>query len=198
MVQRIHDIITKEAVPDEPSMVDSGGQCGPSLEPIPPVALGHIVGVMEILGDRGGQMDVFKLDQMTDYDFGHTLTVVKAGEMIGFLDNPKNTVVLTPLGRTFLEADIHGRKEMFREQLLGLNTFKFILQLLKESRANRVSKDLVMEEMCIRLTAEEPEKIFSIIVGWGRYAELFGYSTDTEELFIDAEPAADEGGKSPG
>ena len=191
MVQRIHDIITKETPPDGPSMADAGGQCGPSLEPVPPVSFGHVVGVMEILGDRGGQMDVFKLDQMTDYDFGHTLTVVKAGEMLDFLENPKNNVILTPLGRKFLDADVSARKHIFREQLLGLNTFRFIMQLLKESSANRVTKDLVMEEMCIRLTAEEPEKMFSFIVAWGRYAELFGYSTDTEELFIDPEPAAE-------
>jgi len=189
MVQRIHDIITESRPPDEPA-IPAGSEFGPRLEPIPPVIISHIMGVIDILGERGGQMDVFKLDQMTDYDFGHTLTVIKAGEMLGFLDNPKNTVILTPLGRQFLEADTIGRKNILREQLLGLNTFKFIMQLLKESRNGRVSKDLVMEEMCIRLTAEEPEKMSTFIVGWGRHAELFGYSTDTEELFLDPEPAA--------
>ena len=38
-----------------------------------------------------------RLDALTDYDFGHTLAVVKAGEMLDFLDTPKNRVVLTVL-----------------------------------------------------------------------------------------------------
>jgi NitT/TauT family transport system ATP-binding protein len=54
---------------------------------------------MEIVRDHGGQMDVFNLDQLTEYDFGHTLAVVKAGEMLEFLDTPKNQVLLTDLGR---------------------------------------------------------------------------------------------------
>jgi NitT/TauT family transport system ATP-binding protein len=191
MVQHIHDIITEARTPAEPPVCTDSGAYGPRLEPIPPVIISHIVGVMEIVGDSGGQMDVFKLDQMTDYDFGHTLTVIKAGEMLGFLDNPRNTVILTPLGRQFLDADMSARRSLLRGQILGLNTFKFIMQLLKESRTGRVSKDLVMEEMCIRLTAEEPEKMFGSIVGWGRHADLFGYSTDTEELFLEPEPAAE-------
>jgi NitT/TauT family transport system ATP-binding protein len=191
MVQRIHDIITKETPPPDMGICAPCGDA-PRLEPIPPVAVGQFVGVMEILNDRGGQMDVFKLDQMTDYDFGHTIAVVKAGEMLDFVDNPRNNVILTPIGRKFLEADVTERKHIFREQLLKLNTFKFIMQLLQESPNHRVTKDLVMEEMCIRLTTEEPEKTFSFTVGWGRYAELFGYSTDTEDLFLDEEPVEGE------
>ena len=71
---------------------------------------------MEILRDNGGQMDVFRLDQLTDYDFGHTLSAVKCGEMLDFLDTPKNRVVLTPLGANYLDADINGRKVLLLNQ----------------------------------------------------------------------------------
>ena len=78
---------------------------------------------MEIVRDNGGQMDVFRLDALTDWDFGRTLAVVKGGEMLDLLDTPKNTVVLTALGAKFLDADVNGRKQMLNRQLqqLGLS-----------------------------------------------------------------------------
>ncbi|MGA3068072.1 MAG: nitrate/sulfonate/bicarbonate ABC transporter ATP-binding protein [Tepidisphaeraceae bacterium] len=194
MVQRIHDVITKEQMPDvpeAPAVVEAPGQI-PQPAPLPSVNLGHIFGLMEIVRDHGGQMDVFNLDQLTDYDFGHTIAVVKAGEMLDFLDTPKNQVLLTDIGRRFLDGDINARKQMFRDQLLTLGTFRFVLHLLKEAANNRLTKEIIEEELCIRLTTEDVDKAFSTIVGWGRFAELFGYDASSEELYLDVpatEPA---------
>ena len=186
-VQRIHDVITKEQMPDvppAPAPVEAPGQM-PQPAPLPSVNLGHIFGLMEIVRDHDGQMDVFNLDQLTDYDFGHTISVVKAGELIGFLDTPKNQVLLTDLGRKFLDADINARKDMFRIQLLTLGTFRFVMHLLNDAPTHRLSKDIVEEELAVRLTTEDVEKAFATIVGWGRFAELFGYDASSEELYLD-------------
>jgi NitT/TauT family transport system ATP-binding protein len=193
MVQHIHDVITNEQMPDLPPApaaepVAVGGLPEPS--PIPAVTIGHIFGLMEIVRDHGGQIDVFKLDQLTEYDFGHTIAVVKAGELLGLLDTPKNQVLLTDLGRRFLDADINGRKNIFRTQLLTLSTFRFVLHLLKEARGNRLNKEIIEEELCIRLTSEDVEKTFNTIVGWGRFGELFGYDAKSEELSIDPDPSS--------
>jgi NitT/TauT family transport system ATP-binding protein len=193
MVQRLHDVITKEQMPDAPEgpapvAATPGGL--PEPAPIPAVNLGHIFGLMEIVGDHGNQIDVFKLDSLTEYDFGYTISVVKAGELLGFLDTPKNQVLLTDLGRQFLDADINGRKSLFRQQLLTLSTFQFVLHLLKEARDNRLHKDIIEEELAVRLTAEDVEKTFHTIVGWGRFGELFGYDASSEELSIDPDPSS--------
>ena len=161
----------------------------PEPSPIPAVNLGHIFGLMEIVRDHGSQIDVFKLDQLTEYDFGHTIAVVKAGELLGFLDTPKNQVLLTDLGRRYLDADINGRKSIFRDQLLTLSTFRFVLHLLKEAHGNRLNREIVEEELCIRLTSEDVAKVFETIVGWGRFGELFGYDATSEELSIDPDPS---------
>jgi NitT/TauT family transport system ATP-binding protein len=186
-VQHIHDVITKEQMPDVPAappVVEAPGQI-PQPAPLPSVNIGHIVGLMEIVRDHDGQMDVFNLDQLTDYDFGHTISVVKAGELLGFLDTPKNQVLLTDLGKKFLDGDINVRKEMFRNQLLTLGTFRFVLHLLREAAGHRLNKEIVEEELAIRLTAEDVEKAFNTIVGWGRFGELFGYDASSEELSLD-------------
>jgi NitT/TauT family transport system ATP-binding protein len=190
MVQRLHDVITKDQLPDVPeeAPVVSGGI--PEPAPLPAVNLGHIFGLMEIVRDHGGQIDVFKLDQLTEYDFGHTIAVVKAGELLDLLDTPKNQVLLTDIGRRFLDADINGRKTIFRSQILTLGTFRFVMHLLKEARSNRLTKEIVEEELAVRLTTEDVEKVFNTIVGWGRFAEIFGYDASSEEIFLDEPPTS--------
>jgi NitT/TauT family transport system ATP-binding protein len=190
MVQRLHDVITKEQMPDvpeeqAPAAAPPGGL--PEIVPLPAVNLGHIFGLMEIVRDHGGQMDVFRLDQLTEYDFGHTIGVVKAGELLDFLDTPKNQVLLTDIGRRFLDADINGRKKIFHDQLLTLGTFRFVLQLLQEAKDHRLSKEIILEELAVRLTTEDVEKAFSTIVGWGRYGEVWSYDASTEELYLEHE-----------
>jgi NitT/TauT family transport system ATP-binding protein len=194
MVQRLHDVITKEQMPDIPEEQAPAAPVPgalPDIVPLPAVNLGHIFGLMEIVRDHGGQMDVFRLDQLTEYDFGHTIGVVKAGELLDFLDTPKNQVLLTDIGRRFLDADINGRKKIFHDQLLTLGTFRFVLQLLQEARGHRLSKEIVLEELAVRLTTEDVEKVFSTIVGWGRFGEVWSYDAKTEELYLEhEEPAA--------
>ncbi len=193
MVQRIHDAITDDHRPTPAAAVEVPGGL-PAPEPLPPVNIGHIVGLMEIVRDHGNAMDVFAADQLTEYDFGHTLAVVKAGEMLDFFDTPKNRVALTDLGRAYLDADVNGRKGMFRARLMTLGTFRFIVRLLDEARGHRLSKDVIEEELCVRLTTEDVDRLFDTIVGWGRFAELFEYSTDDEVLSLDAESRADAAG----
>ena len=189
MVQRLHDVIVSQHLPEIPE--PAPGQPEPVLaEPVPFVQFGQIVGLMEILADRGGQMDVFTLDHLTDYDFGYTLSVIKAGEMLDFLDTPKNKVFLTDLGRQFLAADVNARKLLLNQQLRRLETFRFIIQILKEAHDARLPEDVVMEELAIKLPTQDVEKLFETIIAWGRYAELFGYDPELKVLYLDQPSAA--------
>jgi NitT/TauT family transport system ATP-binding protein len=138
-------------------------------------------------------MDVFNLDQLTEYDFGQTLAVVKAGEMLDFLDTPRSLVMLTDLGRQFLDADVNGRKTLFRRQLEKMPTFQFLRKLLEESHGQELSKEIVAEELCVRLCTEDIPKLIDVVINWGRYAELFGYAPDSERLYLDQPSTAAAG-----
>jgi NitT/TauT family transport system ATP-binding protein len=48
-----------------------------------------------------------------------------------------------------------------------------------------LSKEIVEEELCVRLCTEDIPKLIDVIINWGRYAELFGYSPDAERLYLD-------------
>jgi NitT/TauT family transport system ATP-binding protein len=186
MVQRLRDVFVAELLPEEAPAPTAAGTGYPgTLEPLPAVTLGEVLGLMEIVNKNGGRMDVFALDQLTEYDFGHTLGVVKAGEMLDFLDTPRNLVVLTPTGRAILAADVNTRKNTLNRQLRALETFRFMLQILGEAADKRLPKDVVIEELAIRLPGQDYERLFGTVVAWGRYAELFGYEPQTETLYLN-------------
>ncbi|HMB94919.1 MAG TPA: AAA-associated domain-containing protein, partial [Tepidisphaeraceae bacterium] len=174
-----------EHLPEQPATApatDAGGL--PMPEPLPSVAPSEVSGLMQILKERGGASDIFALDQLTDYDFGHTLAVIKAGEMLHFLDTPRNRVILTILGKQYLEQDINQRKIMFRQQIEKLGTFRFVHELLNQARDHTLPRDVIEEELAIRLTTEDIERLMKTILIWGRFAELFEYSSDTEQISL--------------
>ena len=128
MVQRLRDVFVADLLPeDAPTEAAAHAPGVLALEPLPAVGLGEVLGLMEIVSKSGGKVDVFALDQLTDYDFGHTLGVVKAGEMLDLLDTPKNMVLLTPIGRALLAADVNARKLTLNRQLRTLETFRFVV-----------------------------------------------------------------------
>jgi NitT/TauT family transport system ATP-binding protein len=184
MMKRLHHVIVSEHLPDEPAAAAAVGEAAP-VEPIPGVAVGEIFGLMEIVHDHGGRMNVFQLDQLTSYDFGHTLAVVMAGELLDFLDTPREIVLLTDLGERFLASGMNGRKSLFREQLLKLGLFRMLLRMLDNAEDRRVERDIVEEEFVLRLAmrVEEAERVFEAVVAWGRFGELLGYSPATRMLY---------------
>ncbi|HEV8001738.1 MAG TPA: nitrate/sulfonate/bicarbonate ABC transporter ATP-binding protein [Planctomycetaceae bacterium] len=184
LVRQIHQIIVSEHMPDEPPTTAKAPVPGLSIEPIPCVELEQVFGLLEIVLDHQGKVDVFTLERLTDAEFGHTLALVMAGEILDFLDTPKEMVVLTELGRHFLVEDIADRKTILREQVLKLDLFRFLISRLQAAREHELPKEIVEEELVMRMSTRDVEPLFDTIVNWGRSAELFGYSPTTETLYL--------------
>jgi NitT/TauT family transport system ATP-binding protein len=184
MVQQLLDIIVSEHLP-EAAAPKFGAPAILLPEPIPHVTLSEIFGLMELLRDRGGRSDVFALDAITAYDFGHTLAVIKAGELLGLLDTPRNNVIVTPLGTRLLDADMPHRKTLIGQQLHSLTTFKYILKLIEDSPSKQVNKDLLLEEFAIHIPGEDAEKLLHVVIAWARFSELFTYSPETELFSLE-------------
>ena len=183
MVQRLHHVIVSEHLPDALTPPLAVGEGAP-LEPIPKVSVGEIIGLMEIVHDHGGKMNVFQLHALSHRDFGHTLAVVMAGEMLDFLDTPKETVLLSEQGQHFLSADINKRKTQFRQCLLQLGIFQHISALLeKETPLPRrgIEKELVQR---LGIRTAEATRLFETLVAWGRFAEFLNYDPAKELLSL--------------
>ncbi len=157
------------------------------ISPIPDTNLPQVFGLLEVLDDRNGREDGYRLARDLNYDLSELLKVMKAGEILGLVDTPGGDIVLQPLGKKFLESDINQRKLILREHLREQGLFNYLVRLLKGQDDKSVDKELVLEHLGMLLPNEDPERLFNTIVSWGRFAELFGYNKDEDRFYLDQE-----------
>ena len=156
MVERIHDVVTgvhlpevEEVAPAAPAL--PGRRPAGPVVPLPAVPMGEILGLLEILADHDGTMNLFDLDALTDYDFGRTIAVAKAAEMLDLVDTPKNDVVLTDFGRKMLRASAAERPALLRAELVTLGTFCLVIHELAKEPDTPVAADAVRDLLAERL-----------------------------------------------
>jgi NitT/TauT family transport system ATP-binding protein len=157
------------------------------INPIPDCHLTSVFGLLEILDDRGGREDGYKIARDLQIRYGELLKVMKAAEILGFVSTPSGDVVLEALGKEFLESDVNQRKLMVRQQLKQHGLFSYLVRLLRGQEDRSLHKEVVLEHLAMLLPSESPERVFSTIVNWGRFAELFGYNKDSDCFYLDQE-----------
>jgi NitT/TauT family transport system ATP-binding protein len=182
LVDQLHDIITGHEIPDVPEPVLQPNELPPA-ESLPDVLPGEIVGILEYLDARGGKEDVFRIATETDKEFGDILKVVKAAELLDFVDTPKRMVVLTSDGQRFMKATSQERQNIWKEQLLKLRLFKQVNDMLAKHPRKKLDAELVQEIIVLNLPSENLEKTFATFIHWTHYGNLFAYDEDTQKIF---------------
>lgn len=188
LVSKIHGTITETYIPDSTSIGTStpGRTAKQSpLEILPQVPLIDVVGLVEAIASDGGAVDVFELSTEVRRDFGQTLYLVKAAELLGLVDTPKQQVVLTRDGQLFMKAEINGRKKMLHDKFAELLIVKRTTELLKQSPTVRIPLTDLKEKISQWLPNEDPNKVAESLISWGRYSEYFGYNDDIKAIYLD-------------
>jgi NitT/TauT family transport system ATP-binding protein len=194
MVDRVHDAVTRVHLPEEEEAPAPAvpGRPGPGpFAPLPPATVGEMLGLLEILADHGGGMDLFEVDAMTEWDFGRTIAVVKAAELLDLVDTPKNRVLLTDAGRGLVAAEPRGKPLLFRRQLLALGTFATVVRGLAGRDDASARGEEVREMLAERLPSEATGALFETLVNWGRFAQLLDYDAAGDELSLFGGRAGD-------
>ena len=150
----------------------------PNITPLPDAGLTLVFGLLELLEDRGGREDGYKIARDLNFKFGDLLKVMKAAEILGLVSTPAGDVVLEPLGKQFLDAKINERKLIVRDQLKKHSLFSYFIRLLHGQEDKSLTKEVVLEHLAMLLPSEKPERQFQTMVNWGRFAELFGYNKE--------------------
>ena len=188
LVDHLHEIITGVEMPDEKASIAAPAPRAVNAESLPNAASSQIVGLLEYLDARGGSENLYRVAAETNQEFGKIITVVKAAELLDFVDTPKQTVVLTPRGRAFVKASPSERKAVWRGALLELRLFRELHQLAF-SRADRsVEREQVLETIVLRVPHENLDRQFKTFVRWARYGKLFDYDEETGLLTAHDNP----------
>lgn len=154
---------------------------------IPNAHMGVMSGLLELIDDNGGKMDIYQLGGDLMMEIDDLLPNIEGIAMLNFAEVREGDIFITELGREFVEADIDESKELFKQQLESISTFRLIMKVLNNKKNHTMKEEFFKELFKKHFPQHEIEEIMDIIIDWGRYAELFNYDSDSEELYLDIE-----------
>lgn len=178
-VDMIYNILTQNIMPDVPK-----AKIYEKIAPIPLVSVSEIIGLLEVLDDNKGRLELFELSDRIKRDFGKTISIALAAEMLGFVDTPRHDVIFTALGKKFLNADVNERKLIFKDQILKIPIIRAVMELVNQSEDGVITREECEDFLADKLPNERPEELFETIVNFTLYAELLDYDSRDEELSL--------------
>ncbi len=178
-VDVIYNILTQNIMPEVPKST-----IYERIAPIPLVSVSEIIGLLEVLDDNKGRLELFELSEHIKRDFGRTISIALATEMLGFVETPRHDVIFAPLGKKFLDADINKRKIIFKDQILKIPIIKAIVALVQKSEDKVITREECEEFLIEKLPNERAEDLFETIVNFALYSEVLDYDSRDEELSL--------------
>jgi NitT/TauT family transport system ATP-binding protein len=151
---------------------------------LPRARLNALAGFLEKLAGEEGRADIYRFAADVAMELDDLLPIVEAGELLGFVQVQEGDLLLTPLGRAYAEASVLGRKEMFAGRLLRLPVISWIYETLQQDDNQRVSKEYFLDKLQPEFH-DRAEKQLERAINWGRFAELFAFDDNTDELYLE-------------
>jgi NitT/TauT family transport system ATP-binding protein len=179
IVEKLHAVLTHSHLPDTaepPKMVTfkvDGTRRRIAPVSLPYVTPSEVLGLLSLIGD--GECDVFELAERFQKEFGAVVRVVKAAELLGFVETPGQDVHITALGDGLVHGDTQTQKRIVREQLLKLKIFDLLVRLIKVQPEQTLPEEELMRELQASLPHEKPRLLFRTLLSWGRYADIISF-----------------------
>jgi NitT/TauT family transport system ATP-binding protein len=150
---------------------------------LPHARVGGIAGLLELLHDRGGREDLFRLSEELVMDVEDLLPILEACQLLGFAGLKEGDVQLSRQGVQFADADIQRRKVLFREATLEhVTILKQIDSILKRKSDHSINDEFFHDILDEHFSEEEVQRQFDTATNWGRYAEIFDYDRESGRL----------------
>src|SRR6202050_393966 len=183
-VDYIYKLMTQpELAAEPPSAADREGKKRYRI--LPHARPGSIAGLVELLNDRGGKEDLYRIAEELLLEVDDLLPIVEAAALLEFVKSERGDIELAPSGKTFAEADISTRKEIFREAALAHAT---LLQQMKSALATKSDHTMplelfrdILEE---RFSDDDVERQIDTALNWGRYGDIFTYDSESDRLVL--------------
>jgi len=157
---------------------------------LPHARPGGIAGLLELLLDKGGHDDIYRLADDLAFEIDDLLPIVDAATLLGLLTVEEGDAVITQEGRAFTEGDIQHQKLLFRtaatEKILLMRQ---ITRALATKSNHSVPEEFFHDLLDEQFSEEETVRQLETAVNWGRYAELFDYDASRRRFIqVDTGP----------
>jgi NitT/TauT family transport system ATP-binding protein len=152
---------------------------------LPHARPGGIAGLLELLNDRQGKQDLYRVAEELALEGDDLLPIVEAAALLGFATVDKGDVEMTAQGKAFAEADVTTQKHLFREAAL-----KHIALLQQMASALAAKSDHALPVEFFRdvleehFSDQEAQRQIETALVWGRYGDLLDYDSEAERVSL--------------
>jgi NitT/TauT family transport system ATP-binding protein len=151
-----------------------------------------LTGLLELVADRGGRDDLYRLGSELLLDVDDILPVTDTAELFHLAEVHEGDLILTELGRQFCDCSLPERQAIIREQLTAIPIFRLITRVLQSKANGSMVKEFFNDILEEHFSVEEAEEQLKTAIYWGRYADLFHYDDEAETLYIPREERVPE------
>ncbi|MCS5708863.1 AAA-associated domain-containing protein [Candidatus Berkiella cookevillensis] len=154
---------------------------------LPDAGVSELTGLVDALAQQtDGPVDLPLLAEQLHLEADELFQLTEALEILDFATVSKGDIALTEAGNTFADANILERKKLFAKQLeKHVPLAKHIRTRLELRPNNRELEDVFLSELEAYLTNAEADRVLTVIIDWGRYAEIFAYDYDSGILSLE-------------
>ena len=197
LVDAIYRVLTRHDSKND--ALQGAASAGPVSAPnkmmmLPHTRPGGMAGLLEILCDQGGRVDLHKLADELSLEVDALLPTVDTAVILGLIKVEDGAAIITASGYDFRKADIQTRKAIFRKAALAnVPILRQMEQALKAKSDRTLSDEFFHDLIDEHFSEEESRRQLETAIQWGRYAEIFDYDAATGKLTLTepslAEPA---------
>jgi len=182
-VDRVYAAITGRTGTEAEELGTAPGQPGLTRR-LPRARIEALGGLLEEVQADKGRSDLPRLAHALGPNIEILLPLVDAAERLGFAHVEAGDIILLPLGEQYAAASISLRKELIAGRALRVPLIRWIYDTLQRDDDQRVDRDYFIDELRKEF-GDETEAQIETAIDWARYADLFDYDSDVDELFLD-------------
>src|SRR6201997_4605445 len=200
LVDYIYKVLTRPdvlpEVPDQHAGPRVRDQRQMRYQMLPHARPGGIAGLLELLLDKGGRDDIYRLADDLAFEIDDLLPIVDAAQLLGFLKVEEGDASITETGTEYANSEILRQKELFRDAALGnVLLLRQIRRAIESKSDHTVPEDSFLDMLDEQFSEEESRRQMETAITWGRYAELFDFDAARRRFVMpDALEESAEGG----
>ena len=169
------DVVPAEA-PDQATGRRIRDQRQMRYQMLPHARPGGMAGLLELLIDKGGRDDIYRLADDLAFEIDDLLPIVDAAQLLGFLKIEEGDATITETGTEFANSEILRQKELFRDAAVEhVLLLRQIRRALEAKSDHTVPEEFFLDMLDEQFSDDESQRQIETAVNWGRYAELFDF-----------------------
>ncbi|MCE2576636.1 AAA-associated domain-containing protein [Komagataeibacter sp. FNDCR2] len=193
-VDRIYALMTRRApVVSEADMTDPALQrteIAADAVALPPLPINTLVGMMETLAadPLHGRADLPLLASRLQLELDDLFPLGESLQLLGFAELEDGDILLTPEGMRFVQSEHDTRKHILWHNMLhNIPMVRTIRAVLDERPNHRASAERFRDELEDSMSPDYARQTLQTLIGWARYAELFDFDEEADQLFLNDE-----------